>query len=67
MLQRIRFHRLSIDEYFPLRGFIKPRNQLDQRRLGRTGAADNPHGLPRFDVETDIGQDVLLRILLIFK
>ncbi len=53
--------------HLPLRGFIKSWNQLDQRRLRRAGTADNSHRLSRLYVETDIGQDVFLCILFIFK
>ena len=60
-------HRNPVDIDLAGGGFVEPGNQLDQRALGRSGLADNPHGLPRLDVEGDVGEHVLLRLSLIFE
>ena len=47
------------------RHIVEPGDQVDQRRLGRTGAADDADRLAGTDVQTDIVQDRLLRCLVV--
>ena len=50
-----------------LGGVVQAGDQLDQRCLGRAGAADDAHGGPCRDMQRDIGQGVFLGLGVIFE
>ncbi len=58
---------LSAHHDITLSGIIKPGNQLDQRGLGRTGAAQDTHGFTALDVEVNVGEHKALGVLLVFE
>ena len=46
---------------------IKPRDQLDQRTLGRTCSAEDAHRLSGLNGEGNVGEDIFLRLRAVFK
>ena len=57
----------AADEHLALGRVVKTGNEVDQRGLGTARAAQNAHGLPRFDPEVDAGEGVTLRLFGILE
>ena len=53
---------LPVDEYPPVRGIVKPRDEPHQGALAGTVAPDESRELPRLDREVDLLQDCLQAI-----
>ena len=53
-------HVVAADLHGALGGVVQAGDQLDQRGLGRAGAADDAHGRPGGDVQRNVGQGTFL-------
>lgn len=48
-------------------GIVEAGNELYQGTLGRSGTAQNAHGLPRLDMQVYLRQSIFLRIRMVLK
>lgn len=48
-------------------GVVEAGNELYQGALGRAGATQNAHGLPRLDIQVYLRQGIFLRIRMVLK